>query len=219
MSSEEEEARAWEVLLTEALRANSEQQAALEALRGRTALLVASLGPAGLLLTAKRTLTHGWHHIAASISTWGAVSAALVALLAAVALLWPRDWDFRPNSEQLEGKVQAGGSALELVKGMTLALNSGWRKNDTALASLHDRFAAGLLAGLLPTYSSLSPREQACDPCTSSAPATPAVPTPAAVAAGWDAGEARLPAAPAPAKQRSHLIPTAPVPAKSRMDV
>ena len=143
MSSEE--AQAWEILLTEALRANSEQQAALESLRGRTALLIASLGPAGLLLTTKRTSTHGWRHIAATIGTWGAVSAALVGLLVAVVLLRPQEWDFRPDSEELESKAKAGGSALELVRGMTLALNSGWRKNDKKLASLHDRFTAGLL--------------------------------------------------------------------------
>ena len=100
----------------------------------------------GALLTAKRAPSHGWHHTIATAGSLGAVLAAVVALLVAVALLWPRSWDFRPNSEQIEAKAQSGGSALELTRGMALAMNVGWRKNNAALARLHTLFSVGLLA-------------------------------------------------------------------------
>lgn len=132
--------------MDEALRANRDQQQQVEVVRNRAALLIAATVPAGAVLSGRSRPEQGWREVAWWAATGGAVAAALAAVTLAVLILRYREWDFRPDLDQLIAKADEEGTSVEVMqRGMVERFKLSWIENKKQLDRLLTLFVWGLV--------------------------------------------------------------------------
>lgn len=137
-----------ELVLAESLRALNQQQAVLDNLRARAAVLLS----AAALVTSffgPPSLSHAGGRLGGmavlAVAALGGVTAA------SGVLIWPRwQWDFRTSSRKLlAAYVDDGRSVDEVRRGLAVTFESYVDANDRKLSVLQWAFVLGMLALVL----------------------------------------------------------------------
>jgi len=135
----------YKVAYDEAVRALSEQQEVIESLRTRAGLLLSAAAVTTSFLGAQ-ALDGGDSSLSAWLATIGFIGVALVSL----AILWPREWEFTANPQDLiQTYIENAGPAPagELHRDLSLHMHASYAVNRAGLKELVIFFqiASGLL--------------------------------------------------------------------------
>lgn len=130
----------YKVAYDEAVRALSEQQAAIESVRGR----------AGLLLSAATVTTSflGAQALQGGSSgpfSWSALLSFVAVAATSLAILWPRSWEFTANSRRVLESCNESAEDIhieDLYRDLSLRMQSSYLENHLGLKHLAAFFQA-----------------------------------------------------------------------------
>lgn len=136
----------YKVAYDEAVRALSEQQAAIESVRARAGLLFSVAAVTTSFLGAQAL--HGGK---SSLASWLALLCFVVVAVASLAVLWPRKWEVRTNPRELiKTYVESTepARAEELYRDLSLHMHNSYMENHGGLDRLAGflQVASGVLA-------------------------------------------------------------------------
>lgn len=124
----------YKVAYDEAVRALSEQQAAIESLRGRAGLLLSAAAVTTSFLGAQALRSDG-----SSFCSWLALACFVVVAATSLAILWPRSWEFTASPrEVLERCVESAETfqSADLHRDLSLHMDDGYLVNHQGLKEL-----------------------------------------------------------------------------------
>ena len=134
----------YKVAYDEAVRALSEQQAAIESVRTRVGLLLSAATVTTSFLGAQ-ALQGG----SSSLFSWLALLAFVVVAATSLAILWPRSWEFTANSGRLESCIESAEEIRieDLYRALSSRMQGSFSANHQGLIELAGLFqaASGLL--------------------------------------------------------------------------
>jgi hypothetical protein len=134
----------YKVAYDEAVRALSEQQAAIESVRGRAGLLLSAAAVTTSFLGAQ-ALQGG----SSNPSSWLALVAFVAVAATSLAILWPRGWESTANSGRLESLIESAEEIRieDLYRDLSLRMQVSFSANHQGLHQLAALFqvTSGLL--------------------------------------------------------------------------
>lgn len=135
----------YKVAYDEAVRALSEQRAAIESVRARAGLLLSAAAVTTSFLGAQ-ALQEG----SAGFCTWLALLSFVAMASASLAILWPRSWELTANSRDVIERCVESGEEIQvegLYRALSLRMQSSFSVNHRGLVELALLFqvASGLL--------------------------------------------------------------------------
>jgi hypothetical protein len=135
----------YKVAYDEAVRALSEQQAAIESFRGRAGLLLSAAAVTTSFLGAQ-----AMQRRSAGFCSWLALLSFIAVAAASLAILWPRSWESTANSRRvLESCIEPAEEIRieDLYRALSLRMQVSFSANHQGLKELAALFqaASGLL--------------------------------------------------------------------------
>lgn len=140
LSTRMSEGLLYRVAYDEAVRALSEQQAAIESVRGRAGLLLSAATVTTSFLGAQ-ALQGG----SSTLFSWLALLSFVAVAATSLAILWPRSWEFTANSRKvLESCIESAEEIRveDLYRDLSLRMQGSYLENHLGLKHLAVFFQA-----------------------------------------------------------------------------